>query len=264
MKNLKPISPFRRGAMQATRSSLQAAAEHVFIPPGSGVFTKWIMALLAIMLCVPALAQTTTLAEADCDLAVKTADGVPYVCIESIKAEGDLYVPSTIHIASAGETYPVYAVNTGNGNIASITFAADIREVFFSCSKAKKIVFEGDDTRVAFDFTYSILTEEIRFPANLTEFGGFVYLSGSEKHSNCFRNAYHLKSVELPQKLKTINDEMFNNCNNLASIDIPPTVTEIGYAAFYGCNHKMQKTRPGSLFKWKAWQILLCRDTNNY
>ena len=247
MKNLKPISPFRRGAMQATRSSLQAAAEHVFIPPGSGIFTKWIMALLAIMLCVPALAQTTTLAEADCDLTVKTADGVPYVCIESIKAEGDLYVPSTIHIASAGETYPVYAVNTGNGNIASITFAADIREVFFSCSKAKKIVFEGDDTRVAFDFTNSILTEEIRFPANLTEFGGFVYLSGSEKHSNCFRNAYHLKSVELPKKLKTINDEMFNNCNNLASIDIPPPVTEIGYAAFYGCSALNGITLPASL-----------------
>lgn len=86
MKNLKPISPFRRGAMQATRSSLQAAAEHVFIPPGRGIFTKWIMALLAIMLCVPALAQTTTLAEADCDLTVKTADGVPYVCIEMHKS----------------------------------------------------------------------------------------------------------------------------------------------------------------------------------
>ena len=56
-----------------------------------------------------------------------------------------------------------------------------------------------------------------------------------------------LTTVELPNDLSAIPNELFRGCGNLISITIPESVTSIGNMAFYECNNLSSVTIPESV-----------------
>lgn len=91
----------------------------------------------------------------------------------------------------------------------------------------KSVIFEGDNTQVAFAFHNGDPLEEIRLPANITQFGITTW-HGASSFSNCKT----LKSVILPEKLEEIPASLFEGCSALTTLVIPNTVTKIGKNAF--------------------------------
>lgn len=87
----------------------------------------------------------------------------------------------------------------------------------------KSVIFEGDNTQVAIDFLGSSTLEEVRLPANITQF----------ERPSTFRGCEMLKRVILPEKLKEIPAYFFKECPNLTTLVIPNSVTKIGREAFY-------------------------------
>ena len=55
------------------------------------------------------------------------------------------------------------------------------------------------------------------------------------------------KTINLPKKLKTIEERTFTNCNSLAAINIPTALTSIGDVAFGGCDKLTSLTMPATL-----------------
>lgn len=95
------------------------------------------------------------------------------------------------------------------------------------CPSVKSVIFEGDNTQVAFAFHNGDPLEEIRLPANITQFGITTW-HGASSFSNCKT----LKSVILPEKLEEIPASLFEGCSALTTLVIPNTVTKIGKNAF--------------------------------
>ena len=56
----------------------------------------------------------------------------------------------------------------------------------------------------------------------------------SEIRDNAFKGT-DITSIELPQSLRIIEENVFYQCTDLTSISIPGSVTNIGYNAFYEC-----------------------------
>ncbi len=57
----------------------------------------------------------------------------------------------------------------------------------------------------------------------------------TEIGSSAFADKTSIKSIELPETLKTIAQDAFRNCSSLQSVTIPSTVTTISEYAFSGC-----------------------------
>lgn len=79
----------------------------------------------------------------------------------------------------------------------------------FWIEKGKLLAYFGDDT-------------EIVIPSSVTEIG-----------SNAFQDIYTVKSIEIPNTVKTIDEQAFYECY-AESITIPNSVTSIGAEAFAG------------------------------
>ncbi len=91
--------------------------------------------------------------------------------------------------------------------------------------------------------TYSNGKGVITFSGPLTTVGRD---EGEEPFANC---AHNLKSVVLPNGLKTIGYGAFSLCSGLESVTIPETVTYIKSGAFYDCNKLTAISLPSGLLK---------------
>ena len=64
---------------------------------------------------------------------------------------------------------------------------------------------------------------------------------------NLWGNSKALKSVTIPNSIKSIGDDAFNGCHGLTSLTIPNSVTTIGARAFRFCDHLTSITIPNSI-----------------
>lgn len=71
-------------------------------------------------------------------------------------------------------------------------------------------------------------------PANIDKDDVYVY---GELPSYLFKDAYNLKSIKLPNSLKSIGMSTFSGCKNLQQIDIPNSVERVSSKAFWDCNN---------------------------
>ena len=74
----------------------------------------------------------------------------------------------------------------------------------------------------------------------------------SEIGGAAFMNNGEIRSVVLPDSVKTIGEESFRNCTSLTSVTIPGGVEEIGYNAFAGCTGLTGLTFPDGLVRISA------------
>ena len=72
-----------------------------------------------------------------------------------------------------------------------------------------------------------------------------------------------LKTVILPNNLKTIGDSTFSSCSSLTSIAIPESVTSIGSDAFVGCSSLKSITIPDSVTNIGGNAFYNCESLTN-
>lgn len=83
--------------------------------------------------------------------------------------------------------------------------------------------------------------ENLIIPSTL----GDVPVTAIDKQA--FSSNSDLKTVVLPEGLKTIGDQSFNYCRNLVSVTLPNSLESIGEWAFYSCGSLSSITLPNSL-----------------
>ncbi|MDY4537365.1 MAG: leucine-rich repeat protein [Sodaliphilus sp.] len=64
-----------------------------------------------------------------------------------------------------------------------------------------------------------------------------------------FSGCKYLKSITIPNSVKSIGDEAFSGCTSLQSVTIPNSVTKIGDGAFSWCHSLQSVTIPNSVTK---------------
>lgn len=235
MKNFTSVLRSHSGAVQARIPSLRSVTNQKSTPPFCKV-CRWLMVLLVLTISMPVLAEVT-LTSNNCQYEIKGTEGSRYLKIVFIKANGEVRVPDKMAVPIDGKkvTLSVKEVVAesdyyDNYKVTKYIFEPGIEKVEIVGNynpSVKSVIFEGDNTQVAFAFDNGNPLEEIRLPANITQFGKTTW-HGASSFSNCKT----LKSVILPEKLEEIRTSLFEGCSALTTLVIPNTVTKIGKNAF--------------------------------
>ena len=232
MTNFTSVLRSHSGAVQARIPSLRSVTKQKSTPPFCKV-CRWLMVLLVLTISMPVLAEVT-LTSKNCQYEILGTEGSRYLKIVFIKANGEVRVPynMTVPIGDKKVSLSVKEVvaESTNYNVTKYIFEPGIEKVEIVGNynpSVKSVIFEGDNTQVAFAFHNGNPLEEIRLPANITQFGKTTW-HGASSFSNCKT----LKSVILPEKLEEIRTSLFEGCSALTTLVIPNTVTKIGKNAF--------------------------------
>lgn len=232
MKNFTSVLRSHSGAVQARIPSLRSVTKQKSTPPFCKV-CRWLMVLLVLTISMPVLAEVTLTSD-NCQYEIQGTEGSRYLKIVFIKANGEVRVPynMTVPIGDKKVSLSVKEVvaESTNYNVTKYIFEPGIEKVEIVGNynpSVKSVIFEGDNTQVAFAFHNGNPLEEIRLPANITQFGKTTW-HGASSFSNCKT----LKSVILPEKLEEIRTSLFEGCSALTTLVIPNTVTKIGKNAF--------------------------------
>lgn len=232
MKNFTSVLRSHSGAVQARIPSLRSVTKQKSTPPFCKV-CRWLIMLLVLTISMPVLAEVT-LTSKNCKYEIKGTEGSRYLKIYSIYTNGEVRVPDNMAVPTGGKNVllPVKEVVAasdyyGNYKVTKYIFEPNIEKVEIPGDYnryVKSVIFEGDNTQVAIDFLGRSTLEEVRLPANITQFDG----------PSTFRGCDMLKRVILPEKLKEIPAYFFKECPNLTTLVIPNSVTKIGREAFSG------------------------------
>lgn len=235
MKNFTSVLRSHSGAVQARIPSLRSVTKQKSTPPFCKV-CRWLIMLLVLTISMPVLAEVT-LTSNNCQYEIKGTEGSRYLKIVFIKANGEVRVPDKMAVPIDGKkvTLSVKEVVAetdyyDNYKVTKYIFEQGIKKVEIVGRynpSVKSVIFEGDNTQVAFAFHDGDPLEEIRLPANITQFGKTTW-HGASSFSNCKT----LKSVILPEKLEEIPASLFEGCSAITTLVIPNTVTKIGKNAF--------------------------------
>ncbi len=117
------------------------------------------------------------------------------------------------------------AQNIGNFTVVSHN-GYDLQYTITSVSPAECTV-------ACSSLTSETAIDVITIPETITM--GSVDYSVTSLAYKAFSYCYSVKKFELPNTLRTINNEAFYYCNLATEIAIPESVTHIGDKAFYGC-----------------------------
>ena len=230
MKNFTSVLRSHSGAVQARIPSLRSVTKQKSTPPFCKV-CRWLMVLLVLTISMPVLAEVT-LTSKNCKYEIKGTEGSRYLKIYLIYTNGEVRVPDNMAVPTGGKNVllPVKEVVAasdyyGNYKVTKYIFEPNIEKVEIPRKYnryVKSVIFEGDNTQVAIDFLGRSTLEEVRLPANITQF----------ERPSTFRGCEMLKRVILPEKLKEIPAYFFKECPNLTTLVIPNSVTKIGREAF--------------------------------
>lgn len=232
MKNFTSVLRSHSGAVQARIPSLRSVTKQKSTPPFCKV-CRWLMVLLVLTISMPVLAEVT-LTSNNCQYEIQGTEGSRYLKIVFIKANGEVRVPDRMAVPIDDKKVSLsvkeVVAESGDYKVTKYIFEPNIEKVEIVGRynpSVKSVIFEGDNTQVAFAFHNGDPLEEIRLPANITQFGITTW-HGVSSFSNCKT----LKSVILPEKLEEIPASLFEGCSALTTLVIPNTVTKIGKNAF--------------------------------
>ena len=119
--------------------------------------------------------------------------------------------------------------------LSFFVLAVIISALFVGCGSDKGTVFESDG------FQYTVYTDHAELIAYIGE-GSDVVVPDSLKSEKVtvlgeglFKNRSNIKSVTLPQTVKTIKAEAFSRCTGLTLIELPERVETVENGAFSFC-----------------------------
>ena len=232
MKNFTSVLRSHSGAVQARIPALRSVTNQKSTHPFYKV-CRWLMVLLVLTISMPVLAEVT-LTSNNCQYEILGTEGSRYLKIVFIKANGEVRVPDRMAVPIDDKKVSLsvkeVVAESGDNKVTKYIFEPNIEKVEIVGRynpSVKSVIFEGDNTQVAFAFHNGDPLEEIRLPANITQFGITTW-HGASSFSNCKT----LKSVILPEKLEEIRTSLFEGCSALTTLVIPNTVTKIGTDAF--------------------------------
>lgn len=67
---------------------------------------------------------------------------------------------------------------------------------------------------------------------------------------NAFRNCENLRSIVIPEGVEEIDDYAFANCTSLRSVTLPKSICRVGSGVFYACNNLEEVHYTGTLKQW--------------
>lgn len=243
MKPLINTTPIRRGAMKAR----------------SNVMMRVIMVLMMIVIGLPVSAGFLTPKFEVSIYYTKSGKAYAKLLTRRDVPSGPLVVPESVSEKRDDKviSYPVYAVIATYGQMTSLTIPASVKEAVVNAGHLKSVIFEGDNTKVACLVGETI--EEVRLPANLTDFEEFELLDNFNSYKTSFKGCKNLKRITLPKKLETIRESMFSGCTSLTSIELPETLTKIKQYAFSNSG-LTSLTIPEGITSFPVGMCLNCKD----
>ena len=146
------------------------------------------------------------------------------------------------------------------GTIVNITFAdADVKAL---CVANWDVNGDGelceDEAAAVSDLGW--VFRENRKLSSFDELQYFTGLTSIDK----FRGCSSLKSVTIPNGVKSINNDAFSSCSALTSITIPNSVTSIGNYAFSSCSALTSITIPNSVTSIGNFVFQECNNLTDF
>ena len=142
---------------------------------------------------------------------------------------------------------------SGCSSLTSITIPENVLDMgnntFSGCSNLISVIWNAKNCK-DFSYTDGQYSAFIYAPfyGIKTQLTSFVFGNKVEHiPSNLCYEMSNLKSIKMPESLKSIGKEAFRNCNGLTSITIGKNVTDIEYGAFSGCENLTSVTIPSSV-----------------
>ncbi len=139
---------------------------------------------------------------------------------------------TNIVIPGAIDGYQVTAIGgysfAYSDKVESISIPNGVKSIgngaFSNCEFLKKVTIPESVTSIRYGaFQYDTNLTDVKLPSKLTSI-----------ESNMFSNS-GIKSIEIPENVRTIYDNAFSDCEKLESIYIPDGVKEIGSDLCSGC-----------------------------
>ena len=81
--------------------------------------------------------------------------------------------------------------------------------------------------------------------------------------ASCFNNCKKLESVKFGTGLKTIHERAFSNCASLVRIELPEGLTFLGNRAFEKCTSLQYVSIPSTLTGWHGEEFIECSSLTN-
>ena len=146
-------------------------------------------------------------------------------------------------IIPEGVTSIGYSCFEGCSSLTSITIPSSIVKVdygcFSGCNNLKKVIVSDIAAWCRINFCFSD-SNPLYFAHHLysdesTEITDLIIPDVETINSHAFEYCYGLKTVQIPNGVKSIGYNAFRGCSNLTSINIPNSMTSISEEAFRGC-----------------------------
>ena len=190
-----------------------------------------------------------------------TVDGICYAIGENhnvsvISKEGNysgkVVIPSKV--SHKETTYNVTGIGANAfencSGLTSVTIPSSVtkidKDAFKDCRGLTSVHISDLAAWCNIDFVESS-GSGVPFSSNPLNYAHHLYLNGSE-----------IKSLEIPQSVKTIKYAAFEGCSGLTSVTIPNNVTSIGRMAFRGCSGFASLTIPKSVTYIGAYAFWEC------
>ena len=132
-------------------------------------------------------------------------------------------------------------------------------EAFRDCSRLKEVVLPDTLQQIGNYAFYQTSLKNVTLPESLTSMGSYVFYNCDNLRSinipsrvkrlenNLFDDCLLLQSVTFSDSLNYIGTYAFRNCPSLTSVVLPDAITQIETQAFYGCSSLASVTLPQNL-----------------
>ncbi len=170
---------------------------------------------------------------------------------------GKIVIPNKV--SYSGTTYSVTGIGesafSGCSGLTSVTIPSSItkidKDAFKNCSGLTAVHITDLAAWCNIDFVEGS-GSGVPFSSNPLNYAHHLYLNGSE-----------IKSLEIPQGVKTIKYAVFEGLSSITSLTIPSSVTLIGRNAFRGCSGLTSLTIPKSVTSIGTYAFWQCSGLTN-